>query len=342
MTKFRAIVSLLAILCGVWVERLEAADIKGAVREVSDHTATVMIEGEIIPGIGDSVEIFFKLAGSDDEVSVATGTVESVDGAMVKVKIENATGDVAKDQLARFKPGKEESPATSPTPVPSETPLPTPTKTLPPSIPFPTAPPKNSPPTEVDPAAARLLSKGITQYSTGDINGAIESYTEGIRLAPALAVLYLNRANAYLFKPDFRSAIADANKALELKVEKADDAYVIRGAAYAGLGQYDAAIADCNRALKINPNHALAYNNRANDKIRKRDYSGAVADCNKSIALDPSSALPYYNRGYAYFNLGNRAGALADWKRAVQMQPAFGPELNPRIAQLEGDTRRSR
>ncbi len=47
-----------------------------------------------------------------------------------------------------------------------------------------------------------------------------------------------------------------------------DDAYVIRGAAHAGLGQYDAAIADCNRALKINPKHALAYNDRAHDNPR--------------------------------------------------------------------------
>jgi tetratricopeptide (TPR) repeat protein len=222
-------------------------------------------------------------------------------------------------------------------------PSPSPANILPPSTPFPVATPKSTPAPipqpEVDPAAAQFLSKGIAQHSAGNFEGAIASYTSAIRLAPKLAVLYLNRANAYLNKGDFNAAMADATKALELKVEKADDAYVIRGAARAGLGDYDAAIADCNRALQINPKHALAYNNRANDKIRKRDYSGALADCNKSIALDPNSALPYYNRGYVYFNSANPAGALADWKKAVRMQPSFGAELNPRIAQLEAQTK---
>ncbi len=219
-----------------------------------------------------------------------------------------------------------------------------PTSSPSPSL-FSTPEPKITPPpaatAPIDPAALELGNKAIAQYSAGNVAGAIASYTEAIQLAPNVAVFYLNRANAYLYKPDFRAAIADVNKALELKIEKADDAYVIRGAAQAGLGNFDAAIADCNRALKINPKHALAYNNRANDKLRQRNYSGALADCNQALKLDPNLALAYYNRGYVYYNTGNRAGALADWKRAVQMQPGFGAELNPFIAQLE-QTRRTR
>ncbi len=311
----------------------------GIVQEVSGDTAEVAFAGPA-PAVGDGVEFFFEMEGVDEVVSVATGKVIAVDATVgtLKVKIENATGDVAKDHLARFTPGKGGPlPTNSPTPrvvVPSPTPVTKPS----PSVPFPSVTPKDKVAGPVqnseETVAAPYVKKGIAQYSAGDIDGAIASYNEGIRIAPSVAVLYLNRAKAYLYKPNFQAAIADANKALELKVSKADDTYTIRGTAKAGLGDYDSALADCNRALKINPKHALAYNNRGNNKLRQRDYSGALTDCNKSIALDSSAALPYYNRGFARTNLGDQAGALADWKKAVLMQASFGAELNPKIAQL--------
>jgi Flp pilus assembly protein TadD len=353
MMKFRVIVPLIGILCACLFGSLKAAEIMGRVREVSDKTVTVAVEGDLLPNVGDKVQIFFKLAGADEEISVGSGTVLSTEGRDVKVTIDSASGEVAPEQLVRFTTSKTTQPIASPTatppemqPEPSTQPAASPTKTLPPSIPFPSVAPKSSaappPAPEVDPAAAQLLNKGIAQYSAGDIKGAIESYTSAIRIAPKLAVLYLNRANAYLYEPNFQKAVADANRALELKVEKAEDAYVVRGAARAGLGDYDAAIADCNRAIQINPKNALAYNNRANDKLRKGNYSGALADCNKAIALDPNLALAYYNRGYVYVNTGNSPGALADWRKAVSLQPGFGAELNPKIQQLEARGIRAR
>lgn len=425
----------------------QAADGTGTVREVSGSTITVETAGGAAPIAGDEAEIFFKLAGVDEEISVAQGTVLSSEGVLAKVKIDNATGEVAKDQLVRFKAGKGPRPSATAAPTPaapapsgargylgvrisdgpsegsgalvveantdspaaradirpndlivaldgtpvenagqlsertaalapgsrhdflvsrggkllklgvtlgelpanqpgdavtSAPPAATPSATLPPSVPFPTAAPETSSAAAPAPSgsaedaiAMPYAMRGNAQYAAGNIDGAIASYTEGIRAAPSVGVLYLNRANAYLYKPNFKASIADASKALQLKGAKEDDAYVVRGTAKAGLGDYASAIADCNRALKINPKHALAYNNRANNKLRQGNYKGALADCNKSIALDSNSALPYYNRGFVYVNTGNPAGALSDWKKAVAMQPSFAAELNPKIAQLE-------
>ena len=57
----------------IWTAR--AADITGRVETISGETATIATEGTILPKAGDKMEIFFKLAGSDVEVSVATATV---------------------------------------------------------------------------------------------------------------------------------------------------------------------------------------------------------------------------------------------------------------------------
>lgn len=112
--------SLLIFLALAAASSLPAAEIMGKVRDVRGDAATVVIDGDALPAVGDSVEIFFKLAGADEEISVANGTVAGVDAKVVKIKIENATGTIAKDQLARIKSGsKPQALAESPTSTPS-------------------------------------------------------------------------------------------------------------------------------------------------------------------------------------------------------------------------------
>ncbi|MEY2498406.1 MAG: hypothetical protein QOD12_1962 [Verrucomicrobiota bacterium] len=78
------------------------AEIKGTVREVNGDKAVITIEGDAFPSIGDQVEIFFKLAGADDEVGVGNGKVTAVNADSVEAKIGDTTGDVQKNQFARI------------------------------------------------------------------------------------------------------------------------------------------------------------------------------------------------------------------------------------------------
>lgn len=98
-----------------------AANLTGVVREASADTATVETSGDVLPAVGDKVEIFFELAGTDTEVSVATGHVQEAAPGKVVVKIENATGTIEANQRARFtskssqKSSGPSEPASSPT-----------------------------------------------------------------------------------------------------------------------------------------------------------------------------------------------------------------------------------
>ena len=78
------------------------AEITGKVRGASGDMATVVIEGDTMPAVGDSVEILFRLAGATEDVLVASGKVAAVEAKVVKVKIENASGAVEKGELVRF------------------------------------------------------------------------------------------------------------------------------------------------------------------------------------------------------------------------------------------------
>ena len=132
---------MLAIMIGA---AADAAPITGTVRETSGDIAVVTLEGQAAPAPGDTVDFFFLLPGTDQEISVATGQVISMEGGIAKVKIANATGEVKPNLLVRFKLAPKKPPAASPTP--SLKPIPSPTKTTPPppSLPTPTAPRPNA------------------------------------------------------------------------------------------------------------------------------------------------------------------------------------------------------
>jgi hypothetical protein len=79
-----------------------AVEINGTVREASGNTATIVTESNLVPAVGDKVEVFFKMAGADIDISVGTGRVTEVSADSIKVSIEQTTGEVTRDQLVRI------------------------------------------------------------------------------------------------------------------------------------------------------------------------------------------------------------------------------------------------
>jgi tetratricopeptide (TPR) repeat protein len=97
-------------------------------------------------------------------------------------------------------------------------------------------------------------------------------------------------------------------------------------------GNDDRAIADYDQALKLDPNYALAYNNRGNAHFVEKNYDRAIADYDQAIRIDPlpgvvvdergrTSTNVYNNRGYVYFANKDYARALADYDRAIRVDP---------------------
>lgn len=90
---------------------------------------------------------------------------------------------------------------------------------------------------------------------------AIRDLTKAIEITPTDAS-YVNRANSFLLKRQFKDALADAAKAIALNPRNAN-AYNARGLAYAGLGQKQKAISDYRTALSLDPTLSAARNNLA-------------------------------------------------------------------------------
>jgi tetratricopeptide (TPR) repeat protein len=106
--------------------------------------------------------------------------------------------------------------------------------------------------------------------------------------------------------------------------------YCIRGNAKGRLQDYRGAIADFNRAIELNPNLALTYYNRGLSKYKLQDYRGAIADYNKEIELNPNFEEAYYNRGLSKYELQDYRGAIADYAKAIKLNPNHAKAYNNR------------
>jgi len=83
----------------------------------------------------------------------------------------------------------------------------------------------------------------------------------------------------------FAAAIEAADKVISIDPTLMNP-YINRAWAYTEVGQYDKAIADCNTVLKVNPNNALALNNRGLASQRKGELHKAGMDYKKACELN--------------------------------------------------------
>jgi tetratricopeptide (TPR) repeat protein len=122
--------------------------------------------------------------------------------------------------------------------------------------------------------------------------------------------------------------IGDADEKAEVRAT----AHIRRGLALTERGKLDEAMSDYNTGIDLDPNDALAYNNRAILWREKRDLDKAIADLTKAISIDPmpnadgagGSGGPinlYFNRGVMFDEKREHERAVADYDQAIKLDP---------------------
>jgi lipoprotein NlpI len=164
---------------------------------------------------------------------------------------------------------------------------------------------------------------GRAAQNRGDFDVAIESFTLAIKAGDLskedLAAAYNNRGIAYGAKGDQDRAIQDYNEAIRLNPNDAV-AYNNRGNAYRrDKGDSDHAIQDYDEAIRLNPNYADAYYNRGLAYGAKGDQDRAIQDLNEAIRLNPKDAGAYSGRGLTRFSIAQFQAAQEDFKKALEL-----------------------
>jgi tetratricopeptide (TPR) repeat protein len=205
------------------------------------------------------------------------------------------------------------------------------------------------------PEAYLFNGRGNLWNEKAEYDKAIADYDEAIRLDPAYALAYLDRALAWGNKKEYDKAIADYNKAVRLEPKYAlayldralawgrkkayDDkaiadqdqsirldpkdpaAFLGRGLAWANRKRYDKAFADFNEAIRLDPKYAAAYINRGVTWEREKEYDKAIADYDVGIRLEPENADFYKYRGLAWSLKKEYNRAIADFSEAIRLDP---------------------
>ena len=156
------------------------------------------------------------------------------------------------------------------------------------------------------------------------IANIVEGADQGFEAQAWFSVGYLSCELA-----DYKAAIDAYDNVLRLNPNLAV-AYNNRGNAKHGIGQYEDAIKDRDKAIQLDPNYAVAYNNRGNAKRAMSQYEDAIKDYDKALQLDLNLAVAYNNRGNTKHEMGQHEDAIKDCDKALQLDPNLAVAYNNR------------
>lgn len=180
---------------------------------------------------------------------------------------------------------------------------------------------QRSAPAGEKPDAAKLVSKALRESISGNLEKAVELYTEAIALAPGNADYY-NRRSVVLYKMSrYEDTLRDDTKAIELDPEK-PDYYYSRSLTFHAMKRYEDALRDKSKAIDLDPSKPDYYYSRGLTFHAMKRYEDALQDTTKAIGLDPSKPDYYYSRGITFHAMKRYEDALQDTAKAIELDPS--------------------
>jgi tetratricopeptide (TPR) repeat protein len=161
--------------------------------------------------------------------------------------------------------------------------------------------------------------RGATYYLGGDYDKAVRDSDEALRLDPDRPRTYANRASAYKKLGRLDKSLADDNEAVQ-RDSSEPEYFDNRGLTYAAMKQYDKAIADYDQAIALQQ-RADFFTNRGDSYQFKGELGTALSDYDTALRLDPNFALAHNNRAVLFNKMGERAKALADYEATLRLDP---------------------
>lgn len=183
--------------------------------------------------------------------------------------------------------------------------------------------------------------RGLAKMDLKDFKGAIQDFTKAVELLPKYestyttiaygtrrvdpyytrqyALAYFHRADAKKYLKDYKGAIQDYTKAMEIWPDLESDVYLNIGLIKESLKDYGDAIQYFTNSIKVKFDKFEAYLRRGVVKERLKDYKGAIQDYNKAIIFYPEYAIAYYYRGLCKIFLGDKKGGCLDLSKAGEL-----------------------
>lgn len=168
--------------------------------------------------------------------------------------------------------------------------------------------------------ATAYANRGGALQAKGQLEAAIQDYSQSLRLKRGNARLHLSRGIAYMDRGQDDRALEDLNETLRLAPREAP-AYYHRGLLAWRRGQPDQALQDYDEALRLDPRLGAAHGARG-DVFRARGNSArALDEYDQALRLNPADQNAHVGRGLIRFDQGQLLEAIPDLARAVELDP---------------------
>lgn len=171
-----------------------------------------------------------------------------------------------------------------------------------------------------------------TQTARGDPTGALQSYSQALKLQDNFTAAAINRGNVYLALGDPTAALSAFDAAKSGGPDAAVALYD-RVLAYQMTGDSDTALAAASQAVEQAPGAAWSTNLRGTISYQQGDFASASTDFAAARQAAPGLPEPVFNHALALYALEDFTQALAAFDVLLQIDPD-----NPVYTLHQGET----
>lgn len=169
-------------------------------------------------------------------------------------------------------------------------------------------------------------------FELDDLNDGtvVNTAMHGVKEDTDSAVVYSMQGALYYYLHEYRNAIDEFTKAIDVCVLRSDahdqliDLYRQRAEAYRKLEEYVYVVADYTRALELDSTRGHFYSSRGVAYKMLEQYDRALADYTRATQVSPDLAEPYYCRGILHsVVLNHPEKAIEDYTEALKREPTL-------------------
>ncbi|XP_072545496.1 uncharacterized protein ttc6 isoform X2 [Salminus brasiliensis] len=166
-------------------------------------------------------------------------------------------------------------------------------------------------------------SLGLYFHRLGQLQEAVEAYSEALRLSPFLLDAYVGRGNVFMdygHSQGSKQAQRDFLSALHLNPQ-CSSARIALAYNFQVFGSFQRAWNQFTVAVEVNPKCWAAFEGRAIVSLQMGNTFAAFQDINNALKCSPHSDQLLTNRGVINQFMGDKASAMSDYQRAISLNP---------------------
>jgi len=166
-----------------------------------------------------------------------------------------------------------------------------------------------------------FMGRADVRDDQDDFDGAVEDYSEAIKLEPDDPFLYYLRGIVQQAREDWPAARADFDAAIA-RDATCPEFFEVRGMVRFNLQDWQGARADFSKAIADNPEvEPRFFRFRGEAAALAGDFDGAIQDFSRAIEGDGADARALMQRAKAEEARGDLQAALADVEQVMVLMP---------------------